>query len=85
MNKNKLGLVLGSFAGLVHLVWSILIAFDWAQPWLDFVYKIHSLNNPFTVMSFDLMRSIGLVVLTFFIGYIVGNVIAMLWNKFHQK
>ncbi len=84
MNQNKTGLVFGSFAAFVHLVWSILIAFGWAQGWMDFVYNLHSLNNPFTVMPFDLMRSLGLIVLTFFVGYIVGNVFAIIWKKFHK-
>ena len=84
MNHKKVGLVLGSFAALVHLVWSLLIAFGWAQPWLDFVYKMHSLNNPFTVASFDLTRSIELVVIAFIMGNIVGNVFAFVWNKFHK-
>lgn len=84
MNKHKTGLVFGSFAAFVHLVWSLLIAFGWAQGWMDFVYRVHSLNNPFTVMPFDLWRSLGLIVLTFVVGYIVGNVFAFIWKKFHK-
>lgn len=84
MNKNKIGLILGSFMGLFHLVWGLLIAFGFAQLLLDFIYNLHSLNNPFTVMPFDLMRTIGLIVVTSLVGYIFGYVFAMLWNKFHQ-
>ena len=83
MNKNKVALVVGSFAGLVHLVWGIAIAFGFAQRWIDFVYHIHSLNNPFTVMPFDIMRTIGLIIITFIVGYVVGYVFAWIWNKFH--
>ena len=84
MNKNKVALVLGSFAGLFHIVWGLLIAFGLAQGLLDFIYNLHSLNNPFTVMPFDLMRTIGLVVMTFIVGYVVGYVFAMLWYKIHR-
>ena len=84
MNKRKMGLVLGSFAALMHLAWVVLIAFGWAQPLMDFVYKMHSLNNPFTVMQFDFMRAIGLIVIAFIMGNIVGNVFAMVWNKIHK-
>ena len=84
MSANKTGLVFGSFAGLWHLVWSVLIFLGWGQGLLDFIYQMHSLNNPFTVMPFDLMRSVELVVITFIIGYVVGNVFAMLWSKFHR-
>jgi hypothetical protein len=84
MNKNKIGLVLGSFLGLFHLVWGLLIAIGFAQPLLDFIYNMHSLNNPFTVASFDLARSVGLIVVTFLVGYMVGYVFATIWNKFHK-
>ncbi|MDE2399616.1 MAG: hypothetical protein KGL67_01215 [Patescibacteria group bacterium] len=84
MNKNKIGLVLGSFAGLFHLVWGLLIAFGMAQVLLDFIYNLHSLNNPFVVMPFNLLRTLGLVIFTFIMGYIFGYVFAFLWNKFHK-
>ncbi|HBA45546.1 hypothetical protein A2W67_00205 [Candidatus Nomurabacteria bacterium RIFCSPLOWO2_02_40_28] len=84
MNKKKVGLVVGSFAALMHLVWGVFIALGFAQPWMDFVYKMHFLNNPFTVMPFDLMRILGLVVIAFVMGYIVGYVFAVLWHKLHN-
>jgi hypothetical protein len=84
MNRKKVALVVGSFAGLFHLVWGLLIAFGWAQSLLDFIYNLHSLNNPFTVMPFDFMRTVGLVIVTFLVGYIFGFVFAEIWNKFHK-
>ena len=84
MNKNKIGLVLGSFAGLLHLVWGLFIAFGLAQPLLDFIYNLHSLNNPFIVMPFDLMHTLGLIVVTFLVGYVFGYVFAALWNRVHK-
>lgn len=84
MSPKKVALVLGSFVGLIHLVWGVLIAAGFAQPLLDFIYAMHSLNNPFTVAPFDLMRSIGLVVVTSAVGYVVGYAFATLWNKLHQ-
>jgi len=84
MNKNKVALVLGSFMGLFHLAWGVLIAFNFAQPLLDFIYNLHSLNNPFAVMPFDLMRTIGLIIVTFLVGYVAGYAFATLWHKIHQ-
>ncbi len=84
MNKKKTALVLGSFVGLVHLAWSVAIGLGWAQPWMNFVYRMHSLNNPFMVMPFDLGRSVGLVVITFVVGSVVGYIFATLWNHFNK-
>ncbi|MES2023753.1 MAG: hypothetical protein V4439_03645 [Patescibacteria group bacterium] len=81
MNQNKTGLVLGTFFGFLHLVWGVLVAFGWAQPLMDFITRLHSLTSSETVLPFDLMRSLGLVVLTFFVGYVLGNIFAFIWNK----
>ena len=84
MNKHKLGLAFGSFMALFHLVWGLLIAFGMAQSLLDFIYNLHSLNTPFMVMPFDIVRTIGLIIFTFLVGYIIGYVFAFCWNKFHK-
>ena len=84
MNKNKAGLVFGSFVGLIHLVQGVLIALGFAQPLMDFIYNLHSLNNPFAVAPFSFMRSVVLVIVTFLIGYVFGYVFATIWNKFHK-
>ena len=84
MSGKKLGLTLGSFLALIHLIWVALIAVGLAQPLMDFVYRMHSLNNPFTVMPFDIGYAVGLVVLTFVMGNVVGHIFAFVWHKFHQ-
>ena len=80
VNTHKFGLVLGTCAGLVHLVWSVLIALGLADKYLNFVLSMHSLNNPYVVAGFDLMRSVELVVITAIVGYIVGTVFGHIWN-----
>ena len=84
MNSHKVGLTLGFFAGLWHLVWSVLIALGWAGSLLDFVFSMHSLNNPYIIAPFSLGRSVLLVVITFVIGYVVGNVFVKIWKSVHK-
>ena len=84
MNKNKIGLVFGSFAGFVHLVWSVLVALGWAQPLINFIYNLHMLANPPVVMAFSISKAIALILVTFAVGYIVGRVFAFLWSKIHN-
>ena len=85
MKANKVGLVLGLFMGLFHLLWVILVAIGLAQPLMDFVFKIHLMNNPFVINSFDFVLAIELVVFTFVIGYISGVVLAWLFNWLHKS
>lgn len=84
MNQHKTGLVLGSFAAFWHLVWVVLVAFGWAQPLMDFIYRMHSLTNPNMVAPFDLMRSVWLIIIAFCVGYVAGNVFAFFWNKIQK-
>ena len=84
LNKNKTGLALGSLTGLAHLVWSVAIFFGWGQAYLDFIFNLHTLNNPLVVGQFDLYRSILLIVVTAIIGYILGFIFASIWNKVHK-
>ena len=84
MNSHKVGLAVGFFAGLWHLVWNVLIALGWAGPLMDFVFAMHSLNNPYVVQPFNLGRAIGLIGLTFVVGYVVGRVFTKVWKSVHK-
>ena len=64
VNPYKAGLVLGSFVGLWHLAWSLLVATGAAQWLLDWVFYLHFLNNPLHVGAFNLATAIALVVIT---------------------
>ena len=84
MNVNKVGLTVGAFAGLAHLVWGLLISLGWAQGYLDFMMGLHSLNNPYEVASFNLGQTIMLIIVASILGYVVGSVFASIFNKLHK-
>lgn len=77
-------MVVGTFSGLVHLVWSVVVALGLGDVYLSFILTLHSLNNPYIVESFNLGRSIVLVVVASIVGYIVGAVFATIFNKLHK-
>lgn len=83
LNPNKAGMAFGSLVSLGHIVWSLLVAFGWAQSYLDFVFGLHMIQNPFTVQAFSAGKALALIVLTFVVGYIIGLVFAHIWNKLH--
>ncbi len=78
---HRLGRTLSVFAGLVHLVWIILIWVAVAQPWLNFVYGMHAIGVDMTVQSMGIGRAVGLLVLTLVVGYVVGWVLGAIWDK----
>lgn len=85
LNNNTIGFITGSFIGLWHLLWVLLIAIGLAQPLMDWIFELHLLSNPFHVLGFDLGRAISLVVVTFTVGYIMGWIFSLLWNFFLKR
>ena len=78
---HRLGRTLSLFAGLVHIVWALLIWLGWATPLLGFVYDMHSLKIAFTVGAMSASKGLGLVILTMLVGYAAGFIIGTIWEK----
>lgn len=68
MNLWQKSIIGGLFLSLFHFLWILLVAAGWAQPVMDFVFKLHMLNSPFTVQPFDIQLAIGLLAITFLAG-----------------
>ncbi|MFA5998303.1 MAG: hypothetical protein WC814_02870 [Candidatus Paceibacterota bacterium] len=80
----KTGLSVGAFLGGLHLVWSLLVAFGWAQALVDFVLWMHMINLPYVVTAFDLSAATTLVVITALFGCVLGYFYARIWNRVHR-
>lgn len=85
LNKNMVGIIVGAFFGLFHLAWGLLVAIGLAQIFMDFIYQIHMLNNPFIIQPFNLGLTITLIIVTTAFGYIFGWVFAWLWDIVQKK
>lgn len=85
LNKNTVGLILGSFFALWHLLWGLLVATGLAQTFLDWIYWLHFMNDPFRIEAFDITRSVTLIIVTFVVGYIFGWVFVWLWEMMRTK
>lgn len=81
INAQKVGLTLGAMFGLVHLLWSLVVALGLAQSLINWVLKVHMLESSHTVLPFSLSSAVTLVVVTSLIGFVVGYVFGTIWNK----
>ena len=85
LNVNKVALSFGFFLGGWHLVWSVLVALNFAQPLINFILGLHMLSVPVQVLPFSITTSALLIVVTFIVGYIGGRIFATIWNKVHKS
>ena len=85
LKEHETGLAVGAMMAVVHTVWAALVWLNVAQPFLDWIFTIHSLANPNFVLPFNLAASLTLVGTTFVIGYAFGLVFANIWNRVAKK
>lgn len=84
LNPNQAGLAFGGLLSTVHLVWSVLVAAGVAQACIDFILKLHMIEPAYKVMAFSLPLAAGLIIVTFLFGYIMGYLLAMMWNMMQK-
>ena len=84
LEPRKAGLALGALLGLWHICWSLLLALGWAQPLMDWIFQLHMIAPIFQVVPFNFGLAIMLIVVTSVIGYLMGWVLAYIWNRVHR-
>ncbi len=84
LNTQSVALIFGLFAAGVHLLWSLLIMLGMAQPFMDWIFWLHMLENPFRVVAFSFTTALWLIVVTFLVGYIAGWFFSLIWNRVHK-
>ena len=79
------GLAFGACIALFHAAWAALVAVRWAQPLLDFIFRLHFITPPYRVGAFDPVTALMLVGVTFALGAVGGCVFAAIWNVAVRK
>lgn len=85
IDKNRLGLVFGIFAAVIHFVWALLVAIGVGEKALNWIIPLHFVNNAFAVFEFDISSAVVLIGAGFVGGYLCGYILALLWNMFEKK
>ncbi len=77
-------MVMGVFVALVHVVWMLLIFLGLGQLYLNWIFGLHLISNPFVVMPFNFGAALILIIFTFVVGYVMGWVFAVIWNRLQK-
>lgn len=82
---HKTGIAFGILMGIWHFFWSLLVALGIAKPILDFILALHFLNFSFEIREFNLLTAMSLIGITSLIGYTMGIILALIWNKLFSE
>lgn len=78
-------LAVGTVMGLWHALWCLLVAAGLAQPFLDWVLRLHFIAMDWHIAPFAIDTALTLVGLTFAIGCAVGLLFALVWNALARR
>ncbi|MDO1558667.1 hypothetical protein Q0812_04395 [Brevundimonas sp. 2R-24] len=81
----KAGLAFAIVLGLWHFCWAVLVVIGWAQPFIDFIFRLHFIDPPYRIGAFDPATAALLIGITAAFGFIIGGALATAWNWLHRK
>ena len=85
ISPHRLAVVLAGVAACWHLAWSLLVLLGWAQAFINFVFWLHFITPPYQVGEFAPWRALVLIIVTTVLGYALGGLIGVIWNRVHAS
>lgn len=85
INKQKLGLVFGTFLGAWHFVWALLILSGIAESLMNWIFRLHFIEPPYTILPFNFGVAATLILVTFIAGYVSGWILGAISNWLHAE
>jgi ABC-type thiamin/hydroxymethylpyrimidine transport system permease subunit len=80
LSKSRLGLMFGALLAACHLLWLVMVLTGVAKTVLDWVLEMHLMGFTYSVLDFNYLSALFLLVMTFVAGYISGFVLAAVLN-----
>jgi hypothetical protein len=81
VNNNKVGLILGAIVAALNLIWSGLVWAGLAHRFLNWLFALGFIINPFQITEFAAGRMVVIVLVGFVSGYLIGWLAVAAWNK----
>lgn len=71
-------MMLGLFFGGLHALWALMVYTGFAQVYVNWIFGLHFLSNPFWIQPFKIETALTLVAFTFVVGYVAGFILGLL-------
>jgi len=78
--EKQAAIAFGSFAAVMHAVWSVLVWSGNAQNLVNWFMGLHMVSIAATVNAFNAVTALMLIVVTFVLGAVIGLIFAKVWN-----
>jgi len=82
---HKPALAIAVFVAVLHALWLIAVAAGFAQSLMDWIFSLHMLNNPYNIMSFDMVNAILLLIVPAVSSYIAVLIFGLVWKTMMKK
>lgn len=84
LRAHKTGLTLGGVLAVLHGIWVLAVLLGAGQPFLDWIFGLHFLSNPYRVLPFGVGSAVMLLLINFIAGYISGWLWAVFASAVHR-
>ena len=84
-SKTRCALMFGVLMSAFHLCWLVLVVTGVAKPLYDWILAMHFINLPFSMLTFNYLHALILLVMTFVVGYVFGYIFAAMLNWAKKK
>lgn len=84
MKLHSTGLIMGVFMVVMHALWSAMVFLGVVKMYMDWIFGLHFLSNPFIIRQFSWVKAGTLLLVVFIAGYLMGWVFAFIWNRLHK-
>jgi hypothetical protein len=82
---NKPALVVSLFVAAMHAFWALSVALGVGQMYLNWIFPLHFIGNLYTVLSFNLLTALMLVIMAFAGSYLATLLFVWLWKHVKIK
>lgn len=82
---HKIAMAVGLFFAALHALWAGLVALGVGQAVIDWIFPLHFIDEMYTVLTFNLVNALLLIVMAFVGGYLAAALFLVIWKAMKIK